>query len=343
MRPADEASDPFDVLGMGNAIVDVVAHADDALLARLDLQKGAMTLVDEERSAFLYRNMPPGREVSGGSCGNTMAALAALGSRCAYVGRVRDDQLGNVFAHDIRAAGVSFECRPSAVGPATARSLIFVTPDAQRTMQTYLGACVELGPDDVDPMLAGRASITYLEGYLWDRPEAKEACRKAADLCHAAGGRLALTLSDAFCVDRWRAEFVNLVENEVDILFANESEITSLYGVSDFDTALQEVRHHVQFAALTRGAKGSVVVRGDEVHVIEAVRPTRVLDTTGAGDLYAAGFLNALTRGDDLAACGRLASVAAGAIIGQYGARAERPLVEMIAELTGQAGPRSPA
>lgn len=337
MHLADTAGDAFDVLGIGNAIVDVLSYAEDDLVAELDLARGAMTLIDEERSAFLYRRMGPAREVSGGSCANTIAAVAALGGRGAYIGRVRDDQLGAVFSHDIRAAGVTFRSRPSASGPSTATCMIFVTPDGQRTMNTYLGACVELGPDDVDPELVAAASVTYLEGYLWDRPEAKAACRKAATLCHEAGKKLALTLSDAFCVDRWRSEFRELVEQEVDILFANESEITSLYEVEDFDAALQEVRRHVNFAALTRGPKGSVVVKGDEVHVIDPVHPERVLDTTGAGDLYAAGFLRGLTLGLDLGACGRLASACAAEIIAQYGARAERPLLPLL-EKVGAGG-----
>lgn len=326
MHVAENAGNTFDVLGIGNAIVDILSHAEDRLVEELKLVPGAMTLVDEERSAFLYRRMGPAREVSGGSCANTMAAVASLGGRAAYVGRVRDDQLGAVFSHDIRAAGVTFRSVPSQTGPATATSMIFVTPDGQRTMNTYLGACVELGPEDVDPELVASASITYLEGYLWDRPEAKAACRKAAAACHGAGKKLALTLSDSFCVDRWRDEFRELVEKEVDILFANEGELMSLYQASDFDSALQEVRRHVHFAALTRGAKGSVVLRGEEVHVIDAVPPVKLVDTTGAGDLYAAGFLRGLTMGLDLAACGRLASACAAEIISQYGARPERPL-----------------
>lgn len=330
MHLAESTPDGHDVVGIGNAIVDILAYADDALVAELELERGAMTLIDAERSAFLYRRLGPAREVSGGSCANTIAGLASLGGRGAYIGRVRDDQLGQVFSHDIRAAGVTFRSPPSPSGPATATSMIFVTPDGQRTMNTYLGACVELGPDDVDPDLVAGAAVTYLEGYLWDRPEAKAACRKAASICHGAGRQLALTLSDSFCVDRWRAEFRELVENEVDILFANESELTSLYEVDDFDSALQLVRGHVGFAALTRGAKGSVVVRGDEVHVIDAVPPARLLDTTGAGDLFAAGFLRGLTMGLDLGACGRLASACAAEIIAQYGARAERPLLPLM-------------
>ncbi len=331
MHLTESTADGHDVVGIGNAIVDILAYADDALVAELELERGAMTLIDAERSAFLYRRLGPAREVSGGSCANTIAGLASLGGRGAYIGRVRDDQLGQVFSHDIRAAGVTFRSAPSSSGPSTATSMIFVTPDGQRTMNTYLGACVELGPDDVDPGLIAGAKVTYLEGYLWDRPEAKAACRKAASICHGSGRQLALTLSDSFCVDRWRAEFRELVEHEVDILFANEGELTSLYEVGDFDSALQQVRRHVGFAALTRGAKGSVVVRGDEVHVIDAVPPTRLLDTTGAGDLFAAGFLRGLTMGLDLAACGRLASACAAEIIAQYGARAERPLLPLMA------------
>ncbi|MCX8102151.1 MAG: adenosine kinase [Geminicoccaceae bacterium] len=323
---AQSPSAAIDVLGLGNAIVDVLAYAEDALVAELGLVKGAMTLVDEERVEFLYRRMGPAREVSGGSCANTMAALAALGGNPAFIGRVKADQLGQVFAHDIRAAGVAFRSRPAVDGPATARCLIFVTPDAQRTMQTYLGACVELGPEDVEEDLVAAAQITYLEGYLWDRPEAKAACRKATSIAHAHGRQIALTLSDPFCVGRWREEFRALVEQEVDILFANEAEITALYEASTFDEALQQVRRHVRFAALTRGAKGSVVVRGDEVHVIDAAPVTRLVDTTGAGDLYAAGFLRGLGMGLDLAACGRLGSLCAARIIEQFGARAEQPL-----------------
>jgi sugar/nucleoside kinase (ribokinase family) len=329
MPIAGPGPERLDVTGLGNAIVDVIAHAEDALIGELGLDKGIMTLVDEDRMEALYRRLGPAREMSGGSCANTMAAVAALGGSAAYVGRVRDDQLGEVFAHDMRAAGVTFRTRPSPSGPATARCLIFVTPDAQRTMQTYLGACVELGPEDVDEDLVARSSVTYLEGYLWDRPNAKAACRKAADICRKSGGKLALTLSDPFCVDRWRGEFRELVEAEVDILFANEAEITSLYEVDDFEAALGRVRGQVEVVALTRGATGSVVVRGDELHRIEAVPPARLLDTTGAGDLYAAGFLRGLTAGLDLAACGRLASAAAARIIAQYGPRAEEPLLPL--------------
>lgn len=320
------------VLGLGNAIVDIVASVDDALLRELELEKGAMTLVDEERSDALYTKMPPGREVSGGSCANTMAAIAALGGNAAYIGRVRDDQFGKVFAHDIRASGVQFENAPSKTGPATARCLVFVTSDAQRTMQTYLGACVELGPEDVEDDLPQRAAITYLEGYLWDRPEAKAACRKAADICHKGGGQLALTLSDAFCVGRWREEFLTLIKKEVEILFANETEIMSLYQTDDFESAAQLAAQDVKIAALTRSEKGSVVISGADRHEIPVVSPPKVIDTTGAGDLYAAGFLYGLANAMPLDACGRLGSACAGLIVGQIGARADLALEPLVAK-----------
>jgi sugar/nucleoside kinase (ribokinase family) len=328
----------IDVLGIGNAIVDVVSQAEEALISELGLERGAMTLIDEARSEELYARMGPGREVSGGSCGNSIAAIAAMGGSAAFIGRVKDDQLGRIFAHDIRASGVAFTSEPATDGPATARCLVFVTPDAQRTMQTYLGACVDLGPEDVDEALVAGAEVTYFEGYLYDKPAAKAACRKAAAICHENGRLLALTMSDPFCVDRWRGEFRDLVKNEVDILFANEAEIMSLYEVDEFDQALQAVRQDVGFAALTRGPKGSVVVKGQEVHVIDAVPPARILDTTGAGDLYAAGFLRGLTAGLDLASCGHLGSAAAAAIIGQYGARSIEPLLPLYEAVAGRQG-----
>lgn len=323
----------FDVLGLGNAIVDVLAHAEEARIAELGLEKGIMTLVDQDRSEELYAAMGPAIEASGGSCANTMAGIASLGGRSAYIGRVRDDQLGHFFAHDIRAAGVHFTSRPSTDGPPTARSMIFVTPDAHRTMNTYLGACVELGPDDVDEALVRDSAITYLEGYLWDRPEAKAACVKAAEIAHASGRRLSLTLSDPFCVGRWRAEFHRLIVDQVDILFANEAEITSLYETDDFDRAMDLARQDVDIAVLTRGVTGSVVVRGDETHPIAMVPPLRLVDTTGAGDLYAAGFLRGITGGLDLRRSGELASRAAAAILHHYGPRPEKPLTALVDEV----------
>jgi sugar/nucleoside kinase (ribokinase family) len=323
--PAPDANE-FDVLGLGNAIVDVLTEADDRTLERLDLAKGTMQLVDEARMAELYGGIGPAVEMSGGSCANTMAALASLGARAAYVGKVQRDQLGEVFTHDVRAAGVDFRTSPLDDGPPTARSFILVTPDAQRTMSTYLGACVELGPDDVDEAVVAAASITYLEGYLWDRPNAKEACLKAAALAHRHGRQVALTLSDPFCVARWRGEFADLIARHADIVIANEVEICSLYGADRFEDVIDVVRSQTRIAALTRGPAGSVIVAGERTHVIQAAPIERLVDTTGAGDLYAAGLLYGLTHDLPLAACGRLGSLCAAHILGHYGARAARPL-----------------
>src|SRR5690606_32207347 len=286
----------YDVLGLGNAIVDVIAETDERALERLDLAKGTMTLIEEPRMLKLYDGMGPAIEMSGGSCANTMAALASLGARAAYVGKVHDDQLGEVFRHDIRATGVDFRTPPLGNGPATARCLVFVTRDAQRTMATYLGACVELGPDDVDEAQVAAASIVYLEGYLWDRPGAKAACLKAAEIAHRHGRRVALTLSDPFCVDRWRSEFADLIARHVDVLIANEVEICSLYGANHLEQAIDLVRGEVQIATLTCSADGSVLVTPDATHRIPASTVEAVVDTTGACDLYAAGLLYGLAR-----------------------------------------------
>jgi sugar/nucleoside kinase (ribokinase family) len=325
----------YDVVGIGNAIVDVIARADDAFLAAKKLAKGAMTLIDEKQAEALYAAMGPGTESSGGSAGNTMAGIASLGGKGAYIGKVRDDQLGQVFAHDMRAIGVSFDSKPATDGPATARCLILVTPDAQRTMNTYLGACVNLGPADVDEAVVKAARVTYLEGYLWDPPQAKEAFVKAAKIAHAAGRKVSLSLSDAFCVDRHRESFRDLVANHVDILFANESEIKSLYEVESFDAALQAVRGSCEIACLTRSEKGSVIVAGEEVHVIDAERVGAVVDTTGAGDLYAAGFLYGWTHGYGLARAGRIASVAAAEAISHVGARPQTNLKALVKQKLG--------
>jgi sugar/nucleoside kinase (ribokinase family) len=320
----------IDVVGIGNAIVDVLAHADDAFLAAHGLTKGSMTLIDAEQARALYAAMGPGVEVSGGSAANTVAGVAALGGRSAFIGKVRDDQLGEVFAHDIRSVGVSFVTPPALEGPPTARCLILVTPDAQRTMSTFLGACAGLTRDDVNPQVIRAARVTYLEGYLWDPPAAKEAFRRAVEIAHAADRKVALSLSDAFCVDRHRAEFRELVE-QVDILFANEAEILSLYQVDSFDAALQAVRQANTLAALTRSERGSVILNGAEVHVIDAERGLPLVDTTGAGDLYAAGFLAAYTRGRPLAECGRTASIAAAEAISHIGARPQTDLKALVA------------
>lgn len=325
----------FDVVGIGNAIVDVIAHADDAFLKSNDLAKGAMTLIDAPRAETLYGKMASAIESSGGSAANTMAGLASLGGRAAFIGKTRDDQLGGIFRHDIRAAGVHFESASATSGLPTARCLIFVTSDAQRTMQTFLGASVELGPDDVDEAVIGAAAVVYLEGYLWDRPQAKEAFQRAARIAHDAGRKVALTLSDAFCVDRHRADFLALIEGHVDVLFANEAEIKSLYQVEDFATASARVRHHCEVAALTRSEKGAVIVKDDQILTIPAAPVARVIDTTGAGDLYAAGFLYGYTQGRDHADSGRIAALAAAEIISHFGARPETPLSELLLQQVG--------
>lgn len=319
----------LDVVGIGNAIVDVIAQAEDAFLARQGLTKGSMQLIDAARAEALYAAMGAALEMSGGSAGNTLAGIASLGGAGAYIGKVSNDELGRVFSHDMRAIGVRFDTAPLTAGPPTARSLILVTPDAQRTMNTFLGACVELGPEDIEPKLIASAQVTYLEGYLFDPPRAKAAFQKAAELAHAAGRKVSLTLSDAFCVGRYRAEFRALIEGHIDILFANEAEITSLYETSHFDEALRAVRGHCEVAALTRSEHGSVVVTREETQAIPAQRIDQLVDTTGAGDLYAAGFLYGLTHGRDLASSGRLGSLAAAEVIGHYGARPETSLKEL--------------
>lgn len=325
----------FDVVGIGNAIVDVLARADERFLARHGLIKGAMTLVDAKTAGDLYDAMGSGIECSGGSAANTIAALASLGGAGAFIGKVRDDTLGEVFAHDIRALGVAFDTPPATEGLPTARCLILVTSDAQRTMQTFLGACTGLGPDDIDPETVAASKVTYLEGYLWDPPEAKKAFVKAATIAHEKGRLVSLSLSDPFCVDRHRDEFRDLVENHVDILFANEEEIKSLYKVSTFDAALQHVRPHCKIAALTRSAKGAVIVSGAEIHVVDAEPDVQVIDTTGAGDAFAAGFLFGLTRNDDLARCARLGSIAAAEAISHVGARPATSLAKLLEQRLG--------
>ena len=275
----------FDVVGIGNAIVDVLAHAEEGFLAQHGLNKGTMTLIDAARATALYGAMGPGIEVSGGSAANTIAGLASLGSRAGYIGKLGADELGRIFRHDIRANGVAFETPVTTSTTPTARCLIFVTPDAQRTMNTYLGACIELSPQDIDPAMIGRAKVTYLEGYLWDPPAAKQAFLKAARIAHEAGRKVALSLSDPFCVDRHRDEFRDLLRDHVDILFANEAEICSLWQVDRFDRALELTRGLCETAALTQSAKGSLVLSGAETHMIEAAPVARLVDTTGAGDL----------------------------------------------------------
>jgi sugar/nucleoside kinase (ribokinase family) len=324
------AESSFDVAGIGNAIVDVLAHADDNTLAALGLAKGVMTLIDAERADAIYAGMGPAVECSGGSAANTIAGIAALGGKAAYIGKVKDDQLGSVFRHDLRSQGVVFDTPAAVDGTSTARCMVLVTPDAQRTMQTYLGACIELGPDDIDAQILSHAQVTYLEGYLWDPPQAKAAFRKAATIAHAAGQKVALSLSDPFCVERHRAEFLELMTDHIDILFANEAEITALYQ-TDLDSAIRQLKNHVGVAALTLGARGSVATDGDLVVGCPAEPVAAVVDTTGAGDLYAAGFLYGFTQGRDLGTCARLGGICAAEIIGHIGAR---PAVNLAALVT---------
>ena len=325
----------YDVCGIGNAIVDVIAQTDDAFLTEHGLNKGAMTLLDMDAATRLYNLMPAGIEASGGSAGNTMAGVASLGGRGVYIGKVADDDLGEVFIHDIRAGGVEFHTNPVSGGKPTARSLILVTPDAQRTMNTYLGACVDLGPADIEEALVRGSKVTYLEGYLWDPPQAKEAFLKAAEIAHAAGQKVALSLSDAFCVERHRDSFKELVNGHVDILFANESEILSLYRSDSFDEAVTRAKSQVEVAALTRSAAGSVVVCGDQVIEVAAEPVDKVIDTTGAGDLYAAGFLYGYTQGRPPAEWGKLGAIAAAEVISHYGARPEVSLSELVQKKMG--------
>jgi sugar/nucleoside kinase (ribokinase family) len=327
------AVERIDVLGIGNAIVDVIATAEDDFLVREGLSKGAMTLIDEARALRLYAAMGAGTIISGGSAANTIVGAASFGLRTAFIGKVKNDETGIAFAHDIRAMGVRFDTAQAQEGPATARCLILVTPDGERTMNTYLGACQNLTPGDVDEELIRAAGITYLEGYLWDPPEAKKAFVKAAEIAHAAGGQVALTLSDSFCVDRYRSEFLELIRSRtVDIVFANQHELRALYETSDFDVAVSAIREEGVLAAVTRSEQGSLVVTRSETHAVPAFPIDRLTDTTGAGDLYAAGFLSGLARGSDLVECARLGALAASEIIQHYGARPVRRLSDLAAE-----------
>ncbi len=316
----------YDVLGIGNAIVDVIAPVQDAFLTEQSITKASMTLIDEDRASSLYAALPSASETSGGSAANTIAGIAGLGARTAYFGKVANDELGKTFIHDLRATGAGFDVTPLANGPGTARCLIAVTPDAQRSMSTYLGASSLFGMNDLDEDVIRAAAITYMEGYLFDRDEAKAAFVHAAEIAAAAGRKTALTLSDLFCVDRHRQSFLHLVRGHIDILFANEAELLALYETDDFDRALAHVRKDCGFAAVTRSEKGSVLISGDETVLVKAEPIDQVVDTTGAGDLYASGVLYGLSRNLSLAECGRLGSIAAAEIISHYGARAQTNL-----------------
>jgi adenosine kinase len=312
----------YDVLGIGNAIFDVLVQTDEKFLADHGMTKGGMSLIDEARATSIYRDMGPATEISGGSAANTIVGIANLGARAAYVGKVKDDQIGRLYSHDIRAAGVAFETAPAAGGPATGCSYILVTPDGERTMNTYLGAAQDLMPDDIDAAQIAASRIVYLEGYLWDPKNAKEAFVKAASIAHGAGRQVALTLSDSFCVDRYRDEFIDLMrKGTVDLIFANESELHSLYQTADFDTALKQLREDTKLGVVTRSEKGCVVVSKQGVVAAPAYPIDKLVDTTGAGDLFAAGFLFGLVRNAGHENAGRLGALAAAEVIQHIGAR----------------------
>jgi len=319
----------FDVLGIGNAIVDILARTEDDFLVAQGLAKGSMNLIDTARAEALYGAMGPAIEASGGSAGNTIAGLVSLGGRGAYVGKVADDALGRVYRHDMAAQGVHFSTTPLAGGAPTARSMILITPDGERTMNTYLGACVDLGPEDIVDDEVRDAQITYFEGYLWDPPRAKDALRKASEICHAHERRMAITLSDSFCVDRWREEFLELLRSKtVDIVFANEHEARALYQTADLDTALTGLRADAGLAIVTRGEAGSIVLEGASTSTVGAWPIKDVVDLTGAGDLFAAGFLFGLARGFEHALSQELGALAASAVIEHIGPRPQLNLAE---------------
>ena len=316
----------YDVVGIGNALVDVISHAADDFLAEHGLVKGWMDLVDTERAVQLYQALGSAVEMSGGSAANTMCGVASFGGAAAYLGKVSDDDLGRVFGHDLLAVGVQFKPGDHRNEVPTGRCIIVVTPDAERTMNTYLGASSLLAISDVDDDAVSGGRVLYMEGYLYDRPEAKQAFRHAAGIAHGAGRMVSLTLSDSFCVDRHRDDFLSLVADEVDLLFGNEAELLALYRTDSFDAAVESLREHCPLAAITVGARGSIIVTEDELVTVPAVPVRRVIDTTGAGDLYAAGFLHGLTIGRPLAECGQLGSIAAAEVISHVG---PRPLIEL--------------
>jgi sugar/nucleoside kinase (ribokinase family) len=323
----------YDVLGIGNAIVDVIARTEDDFLVKHGMNKGAMALIDETRAEAIYASMGPAIETSGGSGANTIAGVASFGGKAAFIGKVKDDTLGKAFSHDIRAIGVDFATKPAADGPSTARCYVLVTPDGERTMNTYLGAAQNLTPADLDADQIAAARYTYLEGYLWDPPQAKEAFRKAATIAHQAGRKVALTLSDAFCVDRYRDEFLNLMRTgAVDLIFANERELHSLYQTADFDSAVAALRNDVKLAAVTRSEKGCIVVSRESNEAVAAAPIDKLVDATGAGDLFAAGFLIGLARDQDHRDAARLGAIAAAEVIQHLGARPEASLQALARE-----------
>ena len=334
----------YDVCAIGNALVDVISNASEDFLRENKIARGAMTLIDAERAATLYDLIGPAVEMSGGAAANTVAGLASLGGRAAFMGKVKADQLGAIFRHDLHAQSVYFATPPAPerrqtiqpvavdrrAGAPTGRCIILVTPDAQRSMSTYLGAAVEFGAEDVQPDVIKNSQVTYLEGYLFDPPEAKKAFHLAAKTAHEAQRQLSLTLSDVFCVDRHRAEFLDLIKNEVDILFSNQNELLALYQTQDLQKAVSAVREHCGIAVTTRSEKGAIIAAGKQTLEVPAAPVAKVVDTTGAGDLYAAGFLYGLTRGMELAECGRIGAIAAAEVISHYGPRPQARLRELI-------------
>jgi sugar/nucleoside kinase (ribokinase family) len=323
----------YDVLTIGNAIVDIIARCEEDFLLDNTITKGAMNLIDAERAELLYSRMGPAIEASGGSAGNTASGVASFGGKGAYFGKVSSDQLGSIFTHDLRAQGVHFATEPLEGFPPTARSMIFVTPDGERSMNTYLGACVELGIEDVEPAVVADAQVTYFEGYLWDPPRAKEAIRESARIAHAHGRKMSMTMSDSFCVDRYRDEFLDLMRSKtVDIVFANRAEVLALYQTSDFNMALDLLSEDCALAAVTMSEEGSVILSDERRIPVRPLVVDRVTDTTGAGDLYAAGFLFGYTHGFELGDCGRLGSLAAGLVIQQIGPRVQTSLKQAAIE-----------
>lgn len=320
----------LDVVGIGNAIVDVLVQTNDEFISNNNMNKGTMTLIEAQQAEDLYGQMGQAIEMSGGSAANTIAAFASMGGKCGFIGKVAADQLGDVFIHDIKATGAEYKTAPLRGGLPTARCLIMVTPDAERTMCTFLGASVWITPSDIDRTMVQNAKVTYLEGYLFDRPKAKQAFLKASELAHDAGKKVALSLSDPFCVERHRDEFLELVEGHIDILFANEEELLSLFKQETLEFAVKQLQEKCDIAAITRGEKGAMIVTPNEIYEVSAEKISRVVDTTGAGDLYAAGFLYGYTKGEPLEVCGRYGAIAAGEVIQGMGARVQGDLGALI-------------
>jgi sugar/nucleoside kinase (ribokinase family) len=323
------------VTGIGNALVDILAHTDDDFLIRNDIAKGGMQLIDQERAEALYAQMGPTSRMSGGSAANTIACLAALGSRCGFVGRTRNDELGRVFAHDIATLGVDYRTDAATAGPTTGRCYVLISPDGERSMNTFLGVAQELASEDLNAEQLAQSDVFYIEGYMWSPPLAKQAIMDGIKIAHRSGNRTALTLSDTFCVNMWRDEFNSLIDNHIDILFGNENEVLALTQAADFDSALQAMRGRCEIVVLTRSEKGAVILHGDEVHIIDAEKLAKVVDATGAGDAFAAGFLHGFTAGRSLFESGRMGVICAASIIAQVGPRPQEDLKALVAAKLG--------